>query len=413
MGRKILLGLALAGLLGVAAAEDNGRIYGTVVLRDGGEVTGALRWDDEELLWLHHFNGNKAAAFDLNELAARDRELILANQPGPQIEIDGHLVELARWLGGGELRPQFFGLEFGAIAALEPGRGDQVKITLRDGSVIEADGGSNDIGSPDIQVMVGDGSVQTTDWDDIERIAFSAPATPAPEFPPHLYGRVRTDAGDFEGFVEWDQDERRASERLDGEVDGIDEEIEFGSIRSIAKEGDGSRVTLTDGEQKLVTGTNDVNSENRGIVVTGPAFGQVEIPWTAFQEVTFFSPPAELPRYADFAELKVLSGSVTGRDGRRHAGALVFDLDQFHQGECLEGRGNGVLYRIPLRLIAALEPIDARHTRVELVTGAALVLGVRNDVTEDNGGVVVRNPGREPAYLPWREVKTIEFNPPR
>ncbi len=411
MRARILLGCALA-FMGAAAAEDGGQLYGTVMLRDGGEVSGALRWDGEEVLWIHHFNGRKAGTYDLGLLPARDREAILDRLPGPQLEINGHVVELARWLGGGgELKPPQFGIEFGAIAEVVPGRHDRASIRLRDGSVIEAEGGSNDLGEPDIEVLTGDGARRPIDWDDIERIHFEPAPDDTPRFPPHLYGRVETEIGAFEGFVEWDNDERRADQRLDGEVDGVDEEIEFGSIRSIAKEGPGSRVVLVDGVSKLMTGTNDVNSENRGIVVTGPAFGQVDIPWSAFQQVTFSRAPTDLPRYTDFAQVGPLRGTAIAHDGARLAGEVVFDLDQAHQGETLEGRQGGVLFRIPLRLIAALEPQDQRSTRVELRSGGVPVLGVRNDVTEDNNGLVVRAADGTLNYLPWSKLKRLELDP--
>lgn len=412
MRARILLGCALASILGAAAGDDGGQLYGTVVLRDGGEVSGALRWDGEEVLWIHHFNGRKAGTYDLDQLAARDREAILGRLPGPQLEINGRVVELARWLGGGgELKPQQFGIEFGAIAEVVPGGRDRASIRLRDGSVIEAEGGSNDLGDPDLEVLTGDGARRKIDWDDVERIRFAPAPAGSSRFPTHLYGRVETEIGAFEGFVEWDNDERRADERLDGEVDGVDEEIAFGSIRSIAKEGTGSRVILVDGVSKLMTGTNDVNAENRGIIVTGPEFGQVDIPWSAFQVVTFGRAPDDLPRFQDFAQVGPLRGTAIARDGNRLTGAVVFDLDQAHQGESLEGRAGGVLYRIPLRLIAALEPLDHRSTRVELRSGAEVVLGVRNDVTEDNSGLVVRTADGTLTYLPWSDLKRLEFEP--
>ena len=42
-------------------AED-GRIYGTVKTNDNVSITGALRWDDEEVFWTDHFNGAKQNA---------------------------------------------------------------------------------------------------------------------------------------------------------------------------------------------------------------------------------------------------------------------------------------------------------------------------------------------------------------
>src|SRR5690606_41893723 len=61
--------------------------------------------------------------------------------------------------------------------------------------------------------------------------------------------------------------------------------IRFGDIASIEQRGNASLVTLRSGRELLLSGTNDVNNSNRGIVVTEPTFGQARISWRNFDRL--------------------------------------------------------------------------------------------------------------------------------
>ena len=64
-------------------------------------------------------------------------------------------------------------------------------------------------------------------------------------------------------------------------------EIAFGEIACIENLGDKSQVQLLNGKTVTLHGSNDVNSENRGIVVNAKDVGQIEIPWKVFSSVCF------------------------------------------------------------------------------------------------------------------------------
>ena len=55
---------------------------------------------------------------------------------------------------------------------------------------------------------------------------------------------------------------------LNGDENGIEYLVEFSNIANIEKLNRGARVELKDGRSFDLRGSNDVNSENRGIVVT-------------------------------------------------------------------------------------------------------------------------------------------------
>ncbi|MDJ0656726.1 MAG: hypothetical protein QNJ40_21375 [Xanthomonadales bacterium] len=392
-----------------AVAQDTGFIYGTVTLEDDTEVTGSLRWDGEEVAWIHHFNGTKAEPADISFLSDRDQDTIIDRQPGPQMNFNGHIVEFIKVFGGGELEPQDFAVEFGALSELELTGGDRLIMTLRDGSRIEADGGSNDISTgTDIEVQVNEGTLRSLDWRDIEKVRFHAPTGPVARFPQHLFGTVDTELGQFTGFVEWDQDERWPSEKLDSEMDGREEEVEFASIRRIQKDGDGSLVTLTDGVEKFMTGTNDVDSDNRGIVVTIPDMGRVELEWEIFKAVDFLPLPEGLPAYQDYAGMAEMQGTVA-TDSGTHRGKLMFNVDHRLAVESLVGRNKGIHYTLPFHLIQRIEPQDAGSSRVTMKNGRDFELRAFDDVTEKNDGVVIWTGAKEPVYVPWSEVKSVSF----
>ena len=59
--------------------------------------------------------------------------------------------------------------------------------------------------------------------------------------------------------------------------------IEFGKIKSVERDGRGSLVILKSGRDFYLTGSNDVNHENRGIIVNIPGQGRVDIEWRDFR----------------------------------------------------------------------------------------------------------------------------------
>ncbi|MEM6573061.1 MAG: hypothetical protein AAF736_02230 [Pseudomonadota bacterium] len=388
------------------ANPDQGHIYGTVLLDDDSEVTGTIRWGEQEANWIHHFNGDKAEPFDLSQLPDDDRERIEDSLPGPRFEFNGHVIELVRWLGSSDLQAQSFSVEFGQLSQLETLGGDRVRLTLRDGTTLEANGGSDDIGA-DIEVLGASGQVQQIDWRDIEQVRFHAPEATAPTFSPYLYGRVETRSGAFEGFVDWDRDERYPEDELDGDVDGREQAVKFSTIRTITNQGESSLVELVDGVTQSMSDTNDVNSENRGIVVHAAGLGRVLVPWSAFEKVSFFNAPDNLPRYAEFSDAGPIKARVSGAEGTAE-GELMFDLDQGHEGEMLRGKdASGLQFELPWQYIQRVTPQENNTATVTLRSGQVLELGKDPDVTGSNLGIAVVQKDRV-QYVPWEGLNGIE-----
>jgi hypothetical protein len=169
-------------------------------------------------------------------------------------------------------------------------------VTLKNGEEIKLSG-TNDVDSSNrgISVFVEDFGVVKVDWDEFDRLDFEEPA------PPVEYGRfdggrplrgtVHTDSGEsYRGYVRWDDDEEYTWEVLDSEARGVEMDIELGNISSIRRKGCcSSIVTLWDGHEFEVKGSNDVDDDNKGIFVILDSGEEIEIRWDEFDYVDFMA----------------------------------------------------------------------------------------------------------------------------
>lgn len=402
-GAALLTAAALLPAPAAAAIGTQGFIYGRVETRSDTTYEGRLRWNgDEEAFWGDLFNAQKEERPYLDEVPEGSR------RRKETIEIFGVTIGL-RWVDDDEGR--LLGLRFGDLRAIDVHRGDEATLTTKGGTEFRVEGGSNDV---EAKITVWDASLGEVvlEWDKIERIEFlPAPAGLAVPVQ-RLQGTVKTRAGEFRGFVQWDQEECLTSDELDGETEDGDVAIQMGKIRSIARRSSRSSiVTLRDGRELVLDGTNDVNDENRGIYVEDRRYGRVLVSWDAFERVDF---AAELgdsgPAYADFPPGKPLRGTVTRRDGRTLSGRIVYDLDEQETIENLNGEWDDIEYHIPFTLIAAIVPETHDSSRIELRSGQELVLEDQTDVGEGNAGLLVFTADRgSPTYVEWDDVKRVEF----
>jgi hypothetical protein len=396
----LTLGLALGAPAAAQATPDaSGFLYGTVTTRDGTEHEGRLRWGEEEAFWGDLFHGMKAELPRQDEVPEDQRR-----QPST-LSLFGFEISLD---DDGDSGRQL-AARYGDIREIEvTGRSGAV-LVMKSGRRVEIDGGSNDVGG---QILVWDGKRSPTElrWRDIERIRFrAAPADLAVDVR-RLYGVVRTDEGDFRGFIQWDQDECLGTDELDGETGDGEMSIPMGDIRTIERRGGrASRVTLRDGRELTLDGTNDVNSSNRGIYVEDERFGRVLVSWDTFERADFADPPGSGPAYGAFEAGGPLRGTVTTRAGRKHTGRLIYDMDEEETWETLDGERRGIDYSIPLGMVASVTPRDGGASRVELRNGEVLELEGSADTGEDHAGLLVMAEGRRPVYVVWEDVRRIDF----
>ena len=396
----VVLGLLLLGMPVAQAKSQSveGFLYGTVETENDHTYKGLLRWGNEEGFWDDLFNSTKE---DLPYLKDHGRD------ERSRIKVLGVTVGYRYDYSSSRM----FIVRFGDIDELRPGRGDRVDVVMKNGEVYEVDGGSNDIGG---KVTVFDDSLGevTLNWEKIEKVTFEA--APAGITPPayRLHGKLETEDGTFEGFIQWDSQECMSTDRLDGDTDDADLSIEMGKIESIEKRSSrSSSVKLKDGRQIVLRGSNDVDSSIRGIFVEDERFGRVKVSWDAFESLEFTDVRKSGRGYADYKPATHLRGKVTDYDEKTYSGPMVFDLDETESWELLNGSLDGVEYFIPFDMIQSIRP--GRHDTSELTlrNGIELELEDGQDVAERNAGIVImRGDSEREVYIPWRDVEQIVFD---
>ncbi len=380
-------------------AGPGGFLYGTVETESGQKHTGLLRWGTEESFWDDLFNSVKDEVPYLEEHGR-------AEQRRRDVRVLGFSFGYT-W----DDDSRQFVARFGDIQEIVPLRGDKVRLTMKDGTKITVDGGSNDIGA---EVSVHDDAVGDVriDWDRIDRITFRP--TPASERPGvrRLYGVVTTRDGSFEGYVQWDSEECRSTDKLDGDSEDGDVSIEMGKIRTIERHGrSGSRVVLEDGRQFDLRGSNDVDESIRGILVEDPRYGRVKVSWDEFERLELRAVEHSGKGYDAYPAGRPLRGTVTDDAGRMLTGRIVFDLDEEWSWEMLDGQADGVEYHIPFALIRTIEPQRGDRSKIVLRAGGEIVLEDGHDVSDDNSGVVIIGSGDNETYVEWADVTRIDLEP--
>ncbi len=401
--------LLIAGMLflftafNVTAQNDEGFIYGKVITIDDDVYQGLIRWDDEEIFWFDLFNSTKQGNEFLRHLSRDDKE---------RLE-DEHSDWFDNWdlFDSGESDyDHTFVCQFGDISKIRILDSDEVMLTFKDGTTFDLEGGSNDIGTT-IYVLDEELGEFGIKWSRIDEVVFM----PAPEYLERkygepIYGTVYTEKGDaFSGYIQWDHDERLSVDELDGDHDDGDVSIRFEKIKSIEKTGSGSDVVLASGREMYLRGSNDVNRENRGVIVNVPDFGRIDIPWDEFEKVEFdLDHKKSGPGYETYPVPERLTGTVFLEDETTVSGLIIFDLDESYDFEIIQGELDDMEFLIPLRYIKVIDPKNYNFTKIEFRDGKKVILGEMHDVTYDNYGVLVMSDDEYQYYL-MREIEKIEF----
>jgi hypothetical protein len=264
-------------------------------------------------------------------------------------------------------------------------------------------------------------------WRELAFVDFmAAPAgVPAPAAE-RLHGTLRTRGGvELTGWVAWDMDETLTTDVLDAVQGGRRVEVDFGSIAALQPEGrDATRVTLRSGEERVLAGTNDVNSGNRGIEITDPWLGRAIVQWRDLESLRFHAPAsgsrargsaaAPAATGPTFDGGRPLRGIVETRTGEPVRGLIRWDNDEAFTWEILDGRAEDVDYDVELGLVRIIERVERAEgdgARVELIDGRTLLLEGTNDVSHENQGIFVRPDGGETVLVRWRDFARVTFAP--
>ncbi len=402
------LALMMIGAATATAADNQGFIYGRVTTDSGRDYTGFMRWGSEEAFWDDLFHSSKEDLPYWDEADLDDRDWRDRRERRSRIEIFGKVIILGDGTIDGDPSRVFIA-RFGDIERIEVTGNEDADVFMKSGSRFAVSGYSNDVGGT---VRVKDEALGEIDldWDRIETIEFMpAPRSAEPEVY-RLHGVVETDAGTFEGFIQWDKEECLSSDELDGDTVDGKVSISMGQIRSIERRGRSSSVVeLKDGRSLRLRDSNDVDDDNRGIMVEDPRYGRLTIPWSEFEMITFSEPGPSGRGYDAFERGKPLTGKVTDVRGTEYSGRIVIDLDESEDWEILNGSYRGIECDIPLRNVATIRPRSHDRSEVVFRNGEELRLEDGQDVSDRNAGVLVYDDDDDPIYLEWEEVEEIHF----
>ena len=304
-----------------------------------------------------------------------------------------------------------FATAFGNIRSIEVRGSERIELELKNGEQIYLGGsGYNDVGTK-ISVIDEEIGLITISWRDIEMVKFeSTPANLEETFGDPLYGTVKCDIGEFTGYVQWDHDERLGSDKLDGDARDGDVSIRFSKIQAIERDGySRSLVTLKSGRELELRGSNDVNDENRGIIVNVAGFGRIDIKWEEFDRVEFKEVPNSGSSYDSFTAPKLITGTVEVDNGDRLQGEIVYDLDEEYDIEVLNGEDDDTKFLIPFKYIREIKPRSADRSEITLKNGDKLVLEDSQDVGDDHQGILVKT-SNDRVYIPWDRVDKITLD---
>ncbi|MCZ6600561.1 MAG: hypothetical protein O7A07_06945, partial [Acidobacteria bacterium] len=107
-----------------------------------------------------------------------------------------------------------------------------------------------------------------------------------------LHGTVTAaDGSRHAGPITWDRDEQFSWETLNGRAGELEYAIPFANIATLENSNrHGAVVHLRNGQILELRGSNDVNQENKGILIDSSDQEPVELTWDSFQQVEFDTP---------------------------------------------------------------------------------------------------------------------------
>jgi hypothetical protein len=395
--KKLLFSTLLVSFLAVGAVGAGGEIYGKIETTRGEVLTGPIRWDANDNFWGDQLNARKT-----EPIQERDPE-------------DGFRFSLFGWeiinnsSSHGRAYKQF-SVPFGHLRSIEPEGTSGAVLELKNGSRVHVERSSSDIGRG-LELVIEDaerGAVEIP-WRRLARVEFTGNRNEGRDGQ-RLYGTVTSRAGEFTGFIIWDRDESLATDILDGEEGGRDHEIPFHEITTIAPAGSGSaRVGLKSGEELTLRGTNDVNSDNRGVIVVLKGLGTVEVGWRDLEKAVFRDPPAS-PTYGEFDGGRRLSGKVRTPGGQVYEGEITWDMDESYSWESLDGEVDDIEYSILFQYVHSIKPAGSHGAEVRLTDDRSLVLEGSNDVNAENRGVMITAADGTTTVLGWEDVGQVEFD---
>ncbi|MBL7191692.1 hypothetical protein ISS30_08345 [bacterium] len=373
-------------ILSFAAPNDEGFIYGRITTFGGETYTGTLRWETQECFWDDLFNAEKTE----NEYVK--------------------YVKKEKKFSPFNFAIHQFVTRFGDIESIMIKGNRKVRIKMKSGSEYDIRG-YGDVGADILVIDVDFGEI-LVDWDKIDKIEFLPTPKKVDKLGNRLKGKVTTRVAEYSGFIMWDNEECLDIDILDGDSDDGRIKIKFGKIKSIEKDSyHSSKVVTYTGKSIILRGTNDVNNENRGIVIVDERYGRVEVPWNDFEKLELEPNEDSGWPYSYYKPSGKLSGTVEIFRRDSIHGDIVFDLDEAEGFEILNGKISDTEFYIPFQNIKSITPKTRHSSVVILKNEIELILEDSQDVSDSNNGIIIFTGQKDdPEYISWSKVERITFD---
>lgn len=384
-------------------------LYGNITTIDGDVYSGAIRWGNEEVFLTDLFNAEKEENPYLKylpeskETTGEKKAIKTKNRSRFEFSLrEDRENESKRYA-------RKFQCRFGDIKSISVTGRESVSLELKSGKYINLKGGSNDVGTK-VWIIDRELGLLKIDWERIEVLRFEKAPENTENFGVPIYGKLTTTKGEFTGFIQWDHDERLLSDKLDGRGRDGELSILFSRIKRIEKTENGSRIHLLSNRDFELTGENDVNKYNRGIIVSIPKVGRIDFPWSHFLSLEIYPCPSNQDKcFSEFGESERLEGILHTKTGESFRGIIVYDLDEAMDSEILNGLNDELEFYLPFRNIRSIKPMAYNYCLVELKNGLDLYLGDQSDVSDKNAGIIVFVKEGEYHVFNWSDIAWIEF----
>lgn len=421
MKYKSFLTNVMITISAITVAQTNGAksvnynspfISGKVILNNKDVYSGTIKLGNNDLLWTNLFS----AEHKNDENVAYIPDTVLKTRKN-------YSESTVKWIVGipfgdmtlKEYNPYFI-CDYGVIASINKHK-DYVSLKLQSNETIELNNKTGDL-SNDIYIY----SSSSTEplkikWRDISAIQFeNQTGLSSNRIETPLYGELRSKESTEIGFVDWDQQEKTNSDMLNGRNNEGSFEIPFNHITSIINTEESIMVNLKSGSSFKATGnifelftdlSNDLGTENRGIIITKSSVGKISCDWESFKQISFSEPLySESAVLISFPYPKKLEGEIKTKDGKSYKGVFAFNIYKERNSNYLIGNDiEGLSYAIPFWNISKIEPKDEHSTNIFLKNNEKLILGNSPDVTNENDGVIIFD--KNPKYISWSNISEI------
>ncbi|MCH8285334.1 hypothetical protein IIB79_02245, partial [candidate division KSB1 bacterium] len=160
----------------------------------------------------------------------------------------------------------------------------------------------------------------------------------------------------------------------------------------------------------VLRGSNDVNSDNKGLFVADKSFGIIEISWRDLEKVEFERNVSGM-RYSDFKAGIPLFGTLVDENGDEHEGFIRWDDDENFSTDFLNGHYENLSFKLEFSNIREIRRRSRSSATVVMRNGVELLLRNSNDVNYQNKGILVleRADDADGKLFEWDEFEKVIF----